>query len=128
MRIAKQFFSPSEQDYINQDETRFFAIWVLKECYIKLKGLSVFDMAAAPSFIHSSGRLRLQFDDEIPLSFFLYSLDGGPGKQYMLAAAVEGKGEFRPEIQWFSQDFLPVSSIAEINAAHRPALTVRPKM
>jgi 4'-phosphopantetheinyl transferase len=63
-KIAEEFFSVSEREYIfSQDgnqynETRFFEIWTLKECFLKLRGLSVFDMAKVPSF---SGKIKRTF-------------------------------------------------------------------
>ena len=57
--IAEENFYAAENDYIFlQNETqfecaRFYQIWTLKECYIKLRGLSVFDMLKAPSFIRA---------------------------------------------------------------------------
>ena len=59
--IAEEFFRQDEKEYIfsrdgSFSETdRFFQIWTLKESYIKLRGLSVFDMAKVPSFICGGG-------------------------------------------------------------------------
>jgi phosphopantetheinyl transferase len=120
MNIAKEFFSDAERMYIAQDKTRFFEIWTLKECFLKLRGLSVLDMAKVPSFIvcaEDSGHTRFVFDAATPspLSFFLYKLTGSPHERYILAAAIEGTGQLRPAIQWFSQNSLSCRSIAEIN-------------
>ena len=56
-KIAEDKFSQSENDYLFSggcfNEVNFFKIWTLKECYIKLKGLSIFDMIKVPSFIMS---------------------------------------------------------------------------
>jgi phosphopantetheinyl transferase len=126
MKIAEEFFSASEREYISHSETGFFQIWVLKECFLKLRGLSVFDMAQAPSFIRreDSRRENLRRDDSdrlqfslcmntfSPLVFYLYEL-AGAGQQYFLSAAIEG-GHFQPAIQWFSQDFLSCRNVAEI--------------
>ena len=149
--IAEVFFAAPERDYIfprdgrRPDESRFFAIWALKECYLKLRGLSVFDMAQAPSFV-SGGRFAFGEAVSTPLSFYLYELDGFSGERYFLAAALEGaepaaeasnlwfasRGsppeQSSPEIRWLSQSFLPCRSIAEIKAALSPARTVSPKM
>jgi phosphopantetheinyl transferase len=114
-KIAEEFFSTSEIDYIfpkdrNQyNETRFFQIWTLKECFIKLKGLSVFDMAKVPSFvsIDDSGNYHFVLDETFlsPLSFYLYELTG-PDERYIMAVAIEGAECQEPEIKWFSQSRL----------------------
>ena len=125
--IAGKFFHPSEADYVfareesQTERTRFFHIWTLKESYLKLKGLSVLDMEKAPSFIEDNA-----FCCKLPFSFSLYEL-AGAGETYVLAAAVEEIID-RPLIRWYSQSFLTVSSIAEINAAVSPPVTVSPNM
>ncbi|MCL2294641.1 MAG: 4'-phosphopantetheinyl transferase superfamily protein [Spirochaetes bacterium] len=134
-KIAKEFFCPAEVDYIfsnNEalyDEMRFFQIWTLKECFIKLRGLSVFDMPKVPSFICSKDSRHFAFETSVssPLSFFLYELSGSDGR-YMLAVAAEGVEVLQPEIRWFSQSFLPCRSMVEIKAALSPPETVIPKM
>jgi len=114
--IAEENFCAAERDYIvSQDETlfesvRFFQIWTLKECYIKLRGLSVFDMPKVPSFIScdAAGRYLFTFnandlaDGSSPLSFYLYEL-AYAGDRYMLAAVIEGGQDIHPEIRIFSQ-------------------------
>ena len=163
--IAEEFFSAAERDYIgfsneNQIEMlRFFRIWTLKECYLKLRGLSVFNMGSSPSFISGEDRGRFAFGAAVsaPLSFKLYELSCHD-EHYMLASVVEaiglssesvlcrplpsagrGLGVCRllmsdrllgpsPEIRWFSQSSLPLRSIAEINAALRPAETLNPNI
>ena len=143
-RIAREFFTAPEKNYIEAggdfDLTRFYQIWTLKECFLKLRGLSVFDMAAAPSFVSSENQHA--FVGVSPLSFSLYELSGGAGERYIVATAIEPQpsGECRegsplaraeaepPEIRWFSQEELDCSSIANINAAPSPAETVRPKI
>jgi hypothetical protein len=121
LKIADKAFSASEINYISETKINFFRIWTLKECYLKLRGLSVFDMAKVPSFIDNSGCLKLVFDEEgftvegklIPILFYLYELTG-KGKQYILAAAIEsreGKGKIQPQIKWFSKDVLSMKKI-----------------
>ena len=110
--IAEEIFCAAERDYIlSQDETqfesaRFFQIWTLKECYIKLRGLSVFDMPKVPSFVScdAAGRYLFTFNasGSSPLSFYLYELVYD-GERYMLATAIEGDWDIRPEIRIFSQ-------------------------
>ena len=101
--IAEENFSEAERDYIflQNEVARFFQIWTLKECYIKLRGLSVFDMPKAPSFV--SDRKLFAFNAGSPLSFYLYEL-AYAGECYMLAIAIEGNPylEIR-EIRIFSQ-------------------------
>ena len=107
--IAEKFFHPAEIDYIfsGGDQARFFSIWTLKECYLKLKGLSVFDMEKAPSFICNRA-----FCVQNPFSFVLYELKG-KNEQYMLAAAAEGLKTLKPVIRWFSESSMPCKKIAE---------------
>jgi phosphopantetheinyl transferase len=125
-KITEDFFSGTEREYIlSQDknkhsETRFFEIWTLKECFLKLRGLSVFDMAKAPSFISvdDPGRGHFAFDAPVPspLTFYLYELTGCSDERYMLAVAIEGESQAEPVIQWFSESSLPCMSVAEIQA------------
>jgi len=118
-KIADEFFTAAERDYIESggsfDLTRFYRIWTLKECFLKLKGLSVFDMSGAPSFINDAEpELRDPFREQFkldaagvsPISFNLYKLTGNAGEHYILAAAIEGTEAEQPEIRWFSQDSL----------------------
>ena len=131
--IAEEFFTASERKYIfpqgRFDETRFYGIWTLKESYLKLRGLSVFDMAACPSFINDEGSNAAPFTFGAAvsqaLSFRLYELSDGAGERYMLATAVEGQAQ--PTIRWFSQSSLACRMSAEIKAAPNPAETVSPK-
>ena len=113
--IAEENFCAAERDYIfSQDKTqfegtRFFQIWTLKECYIKLRGLSVFDMPKVPSFIDDAGHYLFTFNANAstlgngssPISFYLYKLEYA-GERYMLATAIEGDGGISPEICMFS--------------------------
>jgi len=117
--IADGFFSVNERNYLYPrgefDETRFYEIWTLKECFLKLRGLSVFDMAASPSFV-SGGEGRLAFDAPVslPVTFRLYELSGGPGERYVLASAIEGAVQTEPEIRWFSRSVFRCRMRAEI--------------
>jgi len=137
-RIAEEFFPAQERDYViasEKSQTAFFEVWTLKECYLKLRGLTVFDMKNAPSFVcEKNGNFHFAFNaaSDTPLTFYLYELKGASGDWYILAAAIEGTELLRPEIRWFSQSTLssqstlPVRSIAEIKAAESPAETVSP--
>jgi phosphopantetheinyl transferase len=106
--IAEKLFTATEREYIESggsfDLTRFYQIWTLKECYIKLKGLSVFDMSGVPSFVCGEGSLLNTCFEQI--SFNLYELTGAADERYILATAITGGEERQPEIRWFSQDFL----------------------
>ena len=130
-KIADDFFSAQEKDYVfSQDglnETRFYEIWTLKECYLKLRGLSVFDMAACPSFISDEGEFAFGAALSLPLSFCLYELSGGM-ERYMLATVLEGLEQQPPELRWFSYLSFACKKTAEIKAAPNPAETVSPKM
>jgi len=129
--ISETYFSAAERDFIfSQDklsEERFYKIWTLKECFLKLNGLSVFDMFSCPSFISDEGQLSFCAAVSSPLSFRLYELTDENGEHFILASAIEGE-QREPEIQWFSQLSLTCKMTAEINAAPNPADTVRPKI
>ena len=120
--VAEDFFSADERNYLYPrgefDETRFYEIWTLKECFLKLRGLSVFDMAASPSFV-GGGEGRLAFDAPVslPVTFRLYELSGGPDERYVLASAIEGAVQTEPEMRWFSQSVFGCKMTAEIKAA-----------
>jgi len=139
--IAEEFFTFPEIKYIESgggfDLTRFYQIWTLKECFLKLRGLSVFDISVTPSFIKDAepelrGPFREQFKLDSagvsPILFNLYELTSNAGERYILATAIEGTEEYQPEIRWFSQDFFDCKSIAKIKAAPSPAETVSPKI
>ncbi|MCL1959773.1 MAG: 4'-phosphopantetheinyl transferase superfamily protein [Spirochaetes bacterium] len=116
MQIAKKFFTESEIEYILHNEKSFFEIWTLKECFLKLRGFSVFDMKNVPSFIYEGKFSDRCLSDGLssPLSFFLYELGDCSENQYMLAVCIEGEGQPAPKIKWFSQTFLPCRNIAKI--------------
>jgi hypothetical protein len=131
--IAEACFSSFEQDYIfshKEDRmTRFYEIWVLKESYIKLRGLTIFDMPQVPSFIDGGNfsftETKQPSSQKLPLCFYLYKLGDG-SESYMLASALEGEGI--PELRWFSQCSLPLKSMAAIKAAVSPEKTVIPNI
>ena len=110
-KIAEEFFCAAERDYIfppgktQYDPAKFFHIWALKECFLKLRGLSIFDMPKVPSFItyNAGDRKCCVLNTNIfpSISFYLYEL-ADTDRRYILAAAIEGAGEIRPEICWFS--------------------------
>jgi hypothetical protein len=132
-KIAEEFFSAQEKNYVfpqgGFDKARFYEIWTLKECFLKLQGLSVFDMPSCPSFIDGeTGEFAFGAVVSSPLSFCLYELSGGIGERYMMAAALEGAEQQPPELRWFSHLSLACKKTAEIKAALSPAETVSPKM
>jgi len=117
--IAEDFFTVPEREFINAgggfDLTRFYQIWTLKECFLKLRGLSVFDMSGTPSFINDAEpELRSPFREQFkidaagvsPISFNLYEFTGAGDERYIVATAIAGGEERQPEIRWFSQDSL----------------------
>jgi hypothetical protein len=136
--IARRFFSLQEQKYIaagagsRERINRFYHIWVLKESYLKAKGLAVWGMEEVPSFAAENSPHHLGGPGgETGMSFYLYELgDDGLGDDradfFMLAVCLPFS--FRPVIRWFSAESLPETSIAEINAAVSPEKTVSPKM
>jgi len=143
IKIAEKVFTAQERNYVlsasqkQNDPSAFFEIWTLKECYLKLKGLTVFDIKKTPSFVcEENGEFHFALNTaanaatDTPLTFYLYELKGASGEWYILAAAIEGSiegtGQLRPEINWFSQSTLHARSIAEIKAAISPAETVSP--
>jgi len=144
IKIAEKVFTEHERDYVISSSQKqnghvaFFEVWTLKECYLKLKGLTVFDMKHTPSFVCGKDEeFHFAFNAvaDKPLNFYLYELKGASDEWYILAAAIEGSsegtGQLRPEIRWFSQSTLlsqptlHARSIAEIKAAISPAETVR---
>jgi len=135
IKIAEKVFAEQERDYVISSSQKqnghaaFFEVWTLKECYLKLKGLTVFDMKHTPSFVYEKdGCFHFAFNaaTETPLTFYLYELKGASGEWYIMAAAIEWTGQLPPEINWHSQSTLQARSIAEIKAAISPAETVSP--
>jgi hypothetical protein len=135
--ISRRFFHPAEQDYIAAAEDReemrrrFYAFWVLKESFLKLRGLSVADIGRTPVFSLNAPAL---IPRDIAAAFFLGELGGNGGERYMAAAALEAwpagerSGPFpRPTFRWFSEEVLPLNSITEIKAELGPAKTTGPK-
>jgi len=131
-KIAKDKFSASENKYLYSDgifsDKNFIKLWTLKESYIKLRGLSVFDMAEIPSFIRENEENK-SFDfsfcanTEKMLTFRLYELlnnnndTGSENTNYILAEAIEGE-YLKPEIIWLSPSSLTLDCkmITEIKA------------
>jgi phosphopantetheinyl transferase len=130
-KIAQRAFSHSEQDYIatashSAERTdRFYQIWVLKECYLKAFGLSIFNMGKVPSFAVSGGLAKTV---SVPaawsrlacLTADLYELGDDPTQRYMLATAwesMDGDTAFQSELCWFSE--APAMRRFRCNATHQ---------
>jgi phosphopantetheinyl transferase len=112
--IAKKYFHCAELEYIlaggESDPLRFYHIWTLKESYIKLKGLSLFDMAACPGFINTG---QLSFCKIAGINYFLYELTSQSAGTYVLATCVEETAGIKPVIKWFSQTIMDCGIITE---------------
>jgi hypothetical protein len=136
IEISRRFFHAEEQAYITADPAaqarNFYRIWVLKEAWLKLYGLSVFDMAKVPVF--SIGGAPTD-TDKSGLVFFLYELSPAASsgdESYMLAVARQRAssldGEAEPEIRWFSDTTLTLNRVENVYAAQSPENTVIPKI
>jgi phosphopantetheinyl transferase len=137
VEISRRFFHAGEQAYIEEDPAaqmrNFYQIWVLKEAWLKLHGLSVFDMAKTPAF--SIGGDPHTGTDKSGLVFFLYELsspDLPDSESYMFAAVCQrvssSDGEVEPEIRWFSDAVLTLNRVENVYAAQSPENTVMPKI
>jgi hypothetical protein len=91
--ISSRFFHKSEQNYIaagrpEERAHRFYHVWVLKEAWLKLRGLSVFEMQHAPEF--SIGRLPVKTDGPcLSGRYFLYEIETPEGERYALAVTLQ---------------------------------------
>jgi phosphopantetheinyl transferase (holo-ACP synthase) len=117
-RIARRFFAPDEQDFLNEASTgldyqrRFCRVWTLKECFLKLKGLSVFAMPEAPAFslVAQNGTFgsisyHPRRRDDLPLVFYSYEIGLDKTDRYILSVARETsrlEKEKPPKLRWFS--------------------------
>jgi phosphopantetheinyl transferase len=111
--IAKRAFSSAEQRFLvsaadsTERLTRFYQIWTFKESYIKLHGLSVFDMLKAPDFTSAAGQDGVFQENS---AFCHYRLGNEDSEQYILCCIWEPSNcaknagqETCPEICWFSK-------------------------
>ncbi|MDR1957410.1 MAG: 4'-phosphopantetheinyl transferase superfamily protein [Treponema sp.] len=124
--LGSFFFHASERDFLAASASeaeglhRFFRIWVLKEAYLKIRGLSVFDMRRCPAFSFddpAAGKYGFPEDDTeaTNLEFFLYETGS-----YALGVCREiGEAgiSLEPEVRWFSPETLPLNRVAKIKAA-----------
>jgi hypothetical protein len=122
----------------------FYLLWVLKEAYLKLRGLSILDIARAPAFLPAPASPGNPFagersrkpgealegeyvfpqgpGDGPDLVFFAYEIDDAPGGPYSLAVCRDGAGPpGEPEILRFSREMPPLTPAAIIRAAGGPA-------
>jgi hypothetical protein len=132
--ISRRFFHVGEQAYIAADPAaqarNFYRIWVLKEAWLKLYGLSVFDMAKAPAFSIGDDPGGIDKDE---LVYYLYELSPAASSgdaSYMLAVARQRvfSSDGEPEIRWFSDDVLTLNKVENVYAAQSPENTVMPKI
>ncbi|MDR0557607.1 MAG: 4'-phosphopantetheinyl transferase superfamily protein [Treponema sp.] len=109
--IAKRAFSSAERQFfvsaVDSVErlTRFYQIWTFKESYIKMCGLSLFDVLKAPDYTHAFFQENNFFSQ--------YHLGNEDTEQYMLccmwnmSSCLENVGkesrQAHPEICWFSE-------------------------
>jgi phosphopantetheinyl transferase len=126
-KISERFFHPPERRYmtmpsdIEEQELRFCKLWVLKEAYLKMKGLSVFDMAGTPCFVsgEESETADVSEGETSPfINFYLYEW-GDPPEQYLMAVCREAEGG-EPEIRWYSQSTLPLKNREMIKTVPGP--------
>jgi hypothetical protein len=138
--VGARFFHPPEQEYIAagaadaEKAVRFYYLWALKECFLKMYGRSVFDMAQTPVFLlgRDPPAYRAEGGPETPpVTFYLYELEHARYGRYALAVSREFPPAVPPcggpGVYWFSGEKLPLKTIAEINAAVSPVNTVSPK-
>lgn len=155
--IAAHFFHPPEREFLTAARTgteglrSFYLLWTLKEAYLKIRGLSVFDLRRCPVFSfdgQTGGKIPSEvFRDhgepegeyffsgdsgnDRNLEFFLYETRDPARGAYSLAVCREQDEpgpSAEPEVRWFSREKLPLKSIAKIKAAERPIKTVNPKI
>jgi hypothetical protein len=120
--VANRFFAPPERDYIQgaatqlEQNIRFCRIWTLKECFIKLRGLSIADIACAPAFDLSRAGDDFQaglfrYDAEGFAFFQLIYGDNASGIYVLAVARESGGGDetlYPPEPTWVSAERLPL--------------------
>ena len=106
--ISGHFFYAGEQEYIasvtgEERRLRFCRVWCLKEAWLKMRGLSVFDMAQAPCFCVG--------EQTTEGSEYLYELKTAGGELYILAMITEAEDIQEPEIRWFLEEKAEVSRV-----------------
>jgi|SRR5580704_4626679 len=100
--IARNFFAPEEIEALTElpEEARcdaFFAIWTMKEAYIKGRGegvsLGLDTFAVNIASDQPRGLIRSAHGKDEPARWRFWNIDAGPG--YAAAMTVEGSGERR---------------------------------
>jgi phosphopantetheinyl transferase len=139
--ISRRFLHDCEKAYIeearNEAIRNFYRIWVLKEAWLKLHGLGVFEITKAPAFSIGAVDEGGQAENG-QIAFFLYELTqpqgsaSVSGEMYMLAACRQ-RNHFSdtgppPEFRWFSETTLALNRVENIYAAQSPDNTVTPKI
>jgi hypothetical protein len=126
--VSARFFAEAEQDYIaaadgpREKSVRFCHIWTLKECFLKLHGASIGEIAKAPFFTVTRtpedtgpGGYGVNGSDSPGPVFFLYEYGDELTGQYILAAGREGaapdKAPSPPDSIWFSGNTLPLGRL-----------------
>lgn len=123
-KILFRFFTSREQEYVltagspQEKAWRFYRIWALKECFLKLHGLEVAALQDTPCFAPPLA------DDTRPhqgislinpkhaLVYYVYECGENDPDRYILAIAGEVSIKEprlpRLEFSWFSSDTLPL--------------------
>jgi phosphopantetheinyl transferase len=142
--ISRRFLHECERAYIEEAGSEairnFYRIWVLKEAWLKLHGLGVFEIVKAPAFsigaVDKAGQDGNGQNGNEQLDFFLYELaqpgglDSVCGEMYALAICRQ-RNHFSgtaPEFRWFSETTLTLNRVENIYAAQSPDNTVTPKI
>jgi phosphopantetheinyl transferase len=133
--IAARFFQPPEEEFLaaaaeTEALRRFYLLWVLKEAYLKVRGLPVFEIRRCPAFIFGEGpQGEYLFSGGRPegpdLEFHLYETGGPEGYALAVCREIEGRdtpalgGEPSPgpEVRWFSRERPPLKALGKIRAA-----------
>jgi hypothetical protein len=135
--IAEKFFSPEEASYVHSPPShnkaeKFYQIWVLKESYLKLRGLTIGEIDKTPSFVSFDEKNNdwffcLRINNPVPVVFYLYELEFGESRYYF-AAAYEGEDPPGSPCFSFLGEEGRLKSIAVIKDAKSPVKTVMPNI
>jgi phosphopantetheinyl transferase len=138
--IAQKFYAPEERMYIENTRDnlyrstnvkdctacrRFHRIWVLKEAFLKARGLTILDINKAPVFMFSqNNKMKITvhadpFAKITDMSYYLYESNVVNSERYVMAAAIEGTEDRRPpELYWYTKPSLFFKKIAETQAPY----------
>jgi len=98
--IAKRFFSADEAERLaTQPVEHFFMLWVLKESWVKARGLSIFGHLGEPGFFVEPPSIRVTGDSGDSNRHALFELDGA-----YLAVATGGDLPAKPAIRRWDID------------------------